>query len=306
VSRVTLLIDGDPLVYACGFVAEKRRHLLSWVDVTKDGDVIRRATFESAWRRDRFIELVNLHPDEYEAELYSIPYPFSFAAQAFRTTLEGIEKNVGEYLRAVGHEPGGTRIYLTGTGNFRAELATIKPYKGNRTAPRPYHYDALRQYMVEKHGAKVVNGIEADDAVSIIQWRGRQKTPKHPRTIICTVDKDLLMVPGFHYNTREKEAWYQSPEEAQLAFYRQLLTGDGTDNIPGCHGIGKARASVILPSLLWSERQMYDVVLAEYAANMVRYPEHHRPHTLPEDALLENARLLWMLRHKGDVWEPPV
>ena len=51
---------------------------------------------------------------------------------------------------------------------------------------------------------------------------------------------------------------------------------------------------------------MFDIVLAQYAANMEKYPEHHAPHTDPFGAVYENARLLHMLRSKDDKWYPPV
>ena len=299
---VTLLIDGDPLVYSCGYVAERRRHILSWVDVTTDGDVYHEAEFEHAWRRDAFIDLMNLHPDEWACQTYAIPYDFGFAVQALRTTLAGIEDNVRPYLIHLGLEPGPTQIYLTGGDNFRHNVATIRPYKGNRGNARPFWYAKLREYMVERHGAIVVDEYEADDAIAMVQWQTAYTV--EPTSIICTIDKDLKMVPGLHYHTKDKEAWYQSPQGALECFYRQLLTGDATDNIPGLYRVGKSRAAVLLPSGL-SERDMYERVLAEYATNMAKYPEHHLPHTDPAECLAENARLLWMLRHPDDKWYPP-
>lgn len=301
-AGVTLLIDGDPLVYACGFVAERRKHALSWVDVTPAGDRLRNASFDGAWRRDQFIEMANLHPDEYTSTPYSIPLPFGYATEAMYSMLDGIQNHVNAYLEAIGLVPAGRRIYLTGADNFRIAAATIRPYKGNRTQPRPYWYAALREWMVTRLGAIVVNGYEADDALAMIQWRHLNDVT--PRTIICTIDKDLLMVPGLHYNTKRKESFQQSAEGATLSFYRQLMTGDLTDNIPGCHRIGYETARKRL-GLGATEREMFDIVLATYAANMEKYPEHHAPHTDPMGSLIENAQLLHMLRSRTDKWSPP-
>ena len=41
--------------------------------------------------------------------------------------------------------------------------------------------------------------------------------------------------------------------EALLTFYRQLLIGDSSDNIPGCYKLGKATAKDLLPIALREE-----------------------------------------------------
>ena len=41
--------------------------------------------------------------------------------------------------------------YITGRTNFRYKIANEKEYKGNRSGARkPNHYEALRQYLMEK------------------------------------------------------------------------------------------------------------------------------------------------------------
>jgi len=53
--------------------------------------------------------------------------------------------------------------YVGGTGNFRLDIATLLPYKGNRTAPKPVHHAACRDYVISNHNARVANGSESDD-----------------------------------------------------------------------------------------------------------------------------------------------
>lgn len=60
-------------------------------------------------------------------------------------------------------------IFLTGGGNFRKDIATIIPYKGNRKKEKPKWYKALRFEMESNLGAIIVEGEEADDRMSIIQ-----------------------------------------------------------------------------------------------------------------------------------------
>ena len=56
----------------------------------------------------------------------------------------------------------------------------------------------------------------------------------------------MLFRSGLHY--WQGEEWSISNEQARKFFYKQLLTGDTTDNIPGCKGIGPKRADDILES----------------------------------------------------------
>jgi 5'-3' exonuclease len=72
-------------------------------------------------------------------------------------------------------------------------------------------------------------------------------------------------------------------------FYTQLLTGDTADNIKGVKGIGPKKADKILDGLV-AEADLYKAV-----------EEHYE--TL--DELIENARLLWLRRFEGQMWEPP-
>jgi hypothetical protein len=131
-------------------------------------------------------------------------------------TVEGILRAV----KATDH-----RCYLTGTGNFREKVATWGKYKGGRGA-KPRLYKAAREYLVQRWGAEVVNGIEADDALGIYQC-------SHKNTVICSIDKDLLMIPGDHYNFSKGVHMKVEPIEAYRNFYKQCLTGDTIDNIPG-------------------------------------------------------------------------
>lgn len=305
-KRVEVLIDADPLMYRVGFSLEQRVWHLQWRDVDPDHqddeykDRVHSARFFDAPSRDEFIRLMNLHDDEYTADLVSIPTAERYIVLGrTRQMLVDIERRVQEYLYSLGRRPGEFHLFLTGGGNFREQLATIKPYKGNRDRSlRPYWYDTIREYLIDRWGAEVVEGMEADDAVAIVQWNAGDDS------IICTIDKDLLNVPGHHYNYHTKEATYVTYEEATLNFYRQILTGDSTDNIPGCYRVGKARAEKLLPEYC-DEYLMWCTVVEEYTANMLQYPEHHAPHTDPVECATENARLVWMLRNVNEVWNPP-
>ena len=78
-NSVTVLVDADPLVYRVGFSLETRVWYVEWVDVDPKNrdephsDDVHIAKFYNAAARDRFIELRNLHPDEYASTLVPVP-----------------------------------------------------------------------------------------------------------------------------------------------------------------------------------------------------------------------------------------
>ena len=183
-------IDGDTLVYRCGFAAES------------GGEV----------------------------------QPLAHALQIVKQAIDGI-------LEAT--EADDFIVYLSGTGNFREEVAVTHEYKGNRKdARKPVHYDAIRTYLIEQYGAEVIDGQEADDALGIFL------TKDIKNHICCSIDKDLLMVPGLHYNWVKKEFTYIDKTTGLINFFKQLLTGDDIDNIKGLNKIGEKTADTILCNAL--------------------------------------------------------
>lgn len=180
---------------------------------------------------------------------------------------------------------GDYELFLTGGGNYRNEVAVTAEYKGNRKAGKPVHYKALRQYLLDKWNAKLIEGQEADDEIGI-----RAYSMDVEEYTICTIDKDLDMIRGQHYNF-VKDIFYDiTEEEAIFNFYKQILTGDKVDNIKGIKGIGDVKAKRILEKCT-NEKEMYLAVLEAYEGNSER--------------VLENGQLLWIRREPDQVWQPP-
>lgn len=217
-------------------------------------------------------------------------------------------------------------LFLSGSTNYRNTIAVTHPYKGQRTAAKPYHWRTVGDILQEDYGAYVVHGAEADDALSIFA----RLDPEN--TIIASRDKDLRIVPCFHYSWRCGEAQPEVPVhyveelgwvearpypsggwklvgEGLKFFYGQVLVGDTVDNYKGCPGIGPQKAFGILSSCS-SEMDLWEATYRTYIAKLGQ-EEGLR-------LLLENARLAWLL-DKGEVtydannihispqclWEPP-
>lgn len=177
-------------------------------------------------------------------------------------------------------------LHLSGKGNFRYKYATILPYKGNRVGEKPFHYDAIRQFLVNNYSAKVSVGMEADDAIGLAT---------NEESIVATRDKDLDCIPGLHFNW-EKDEWYTVDEiEGYRNFFKQLLIGDSTDNILGLYNVG-AKSAVVqrvlkAESLEELEREVYP----EYTKRFGSYAPQF---------LRENAILLWILQNRKNPVAP--
>lgn len=174
--------------------------------------------------------------------------------------------------------------FLTGKTNFRYDYAVTAPYKGNRKkSKKPQHLQALREHLVSTWGAVVSEDQEADDAMSIRQYA------EGDNSIIISLDKDLDMVPGWHYNFVKQQKYYVDRDQGLYNFYKQILTGDNVDNIKGCYRIGPKKAEKILADCS-TELEMWQACV-----------DTHESY----DRALEDAILLWMRSKEGEIWQPP-
>ena len=157
------------------------------------------------------------------------------------------------------------RAFLSGKSNFRK---TIYPeYKANRTAPKPIHLSALRDYAIEKMGAELA-----------------------PEGI----DKDMLMIPGKHFSWEIKgkgwvkpDKWTDQTELGGLRlFFEQCLKGDTADNIKGIEKVGDKTAKKMLADCT-TEQEMFNTVRAAYGN---------------DEEFIMNASCLWIQQHEDDVW----
>jgi 5'-3' exonuclease len=177
------------------------------------------------------------------------------------------------------------QIFLTGKGNFRHDIAITHEYKGNRkSVEKPKYLHKIRQHMIKNWKAIVSKGEEADDLIGI--W----STGYGPEALVVSVDKDMLQLPCNHYNPSKRKYKTVSELEGNKFFYSQILTGDKADNIIGLYGIGPVKSKRILEDYS-SEEDLYEACLRSYGGE--------------EDRVIENGKLLWLRRHKGQVWEPP-
>lgn len=319
-----LNVDGDPLIYRCGFAAEEHAY-----DVTIEGpdEVLHQYLFRPQPSTDgkskgksggdlmkAFLAELPVGMTLVSKEKIVTAEPLDHACQILGQTMRNLIEEIKEHAKKLGtKEDLEVSILLSGDNNYRKEVATIKPYKGNRDAnTRPVHYAALRQYLVEYWGAVIVHDREADDELSIRGWAGLEAVRNGMRKelpIISTIDKDLDQVPGLHYDYVKKVFYEIWEHDAQDAFWRQCLSGDATDNIGGCYRIGAVAAEKAVAS--YHEAGLDDAAIWKAIVDTYQHSiDAHGDKTGyaemgAEAAALEVARLVYMQRVPDELWVPP-
>lgn len=277
------LIDGDIIQYRCGFASDK----LEYVVDDKAGG----AVFKYKKEANEFCDKVGLDKktDITKREGFE---PVEHCLHSVKLTLKGIL----EATDATEHQ-----IFLTGKANFRDDL--YKKYKANRDRTRkPHWFNEIGEYLKTVWKAEEVTGVEADDAMGWWQYKEILNTKGSlydSETVICTLDKDLNMIPGWHYNwvaDGGKGTMYcTTPEESILYFAQQWLTGDPADNIPGLPKVGEKTAQKILGHLNSSNlsaRSVYNEIEKQYTQ---RGFTHEMMHLIGD--------LLWIQRNPGQTWD---
>ena len=208
------------------------------------------------------------------------------------------DKMVESMLEATGADS--YELWFTGPNNFRYKV--FPEYKAGRIGTyRPKWEQDTKHYMMEHWQANLTDGVEADDMVGIRQheideeWLPRFDARHEVHSMIAHIDKDIDMIPGWHYNwelvrlgkvIREARKYQVTHEEADRIFFTQLLTGDPTDGIKGVPGIGPKKAASILDGLT-TAKEMYEAVADQYSCF---------------EEMDMNAQCLWIHRKHNDYW----
>lgn len=293
------LIDGDVIAYMSAFAAQRT---IYYVDESADGEFIERHEFtskkeaddcltylESKYKDDQSITLL-LHNEVIAAPKKQAEF---FADQLLKAILR--ETRAEDY-----------KLFLTADdkSNFRYKVAKTKPYKGNRKdLVKPVHYSHIRNYLHIIWEAYVVFGDEADDYLGIHQVQKMREfdpdsnywdQPAHNnKSIICSIDKDLRMIPGWHYNIKTGEKSFVEREEGMRFFWKQMLMGDPVDNIQGVPKIGKMKAADLIDSCKSLEACKETVKMTYEKYYGLEWKEKY----------LEMGNLLWIKRDINQMFE---
>ena len=260
----TVYVDGDILLYEIAFATQKNGYRIYVGGV-------------EAWYGSDKREINRIFKGidyGYEKDVYV--QPLLAAINTYKAKIEAYKKLF---------KTNDIRVVLTGSENFRNEVAVSRPYKGTRTQDKPYNYPDLKVYLVEE-GAIVTVNEEADDYLSYM-------THLNYNTVAVTTDKDAYNTPSYIYNPKKGELTHVSQEDADKTFWTQVLTGDSVDNIPGLPRVGKVTSEAILEGCT-TYRECEQAVAMAYAC--------HRDINNPEEYLTEQGVLLWMRREPEEMW----
>ena len=134
---------------------------------------------------------------------------------------------------------------------FRHDI--FPDYKANRGGmERPSALNFTYEYLAEKYRVVQKAGLEADDLLGIL---GTQPDIDNP--VVVSIDKDIMTLPCKVFNPdKMRRAIRINPNVADLAVFKQAMTGDSSDNYKGIPKIGTVKADKILadaphPKLAW-------------------------------------------------------
>ena len=271
-------IDGDVICYAAGFAAQSNEYHVR-------GDV-----FECKAEAAVFCKRYEIEQEEIEVRI--IPEPIEFCLSTVKRMVKNIVEKSGSETYTV---------ILSGKGNFRIDLATLQPYKGNRVSAKPIHYEAIRTYITAVLNSITVEGEEADDYLSY-------RMVSHNETC-ATIDKDLRNTSGWHYNWNHDMVDYVPLRTANQNFWKQMLTGDATDNIAGLYKLTGSKCSAAMKSEIdkcLTYGEMKEAVVDTYSRAFEKLANKMGVEYVESDELAriltETGRLLWMRRCPDEMW----
>lgn len=247
-------------------------------------------------------------------------------------------RNTSEFIAKCHAEAGvkEAKFFLGSLDKSNFRYRVDPKYKSSRKdTKRPANEILVRNYLVEQRGGIIIRGAEADDALGIAQCNYRttsseEKKPSAPQPIIFSNDKDLDMIPGWHYDldfhrainyngkvqirkAYKKNKIYKVVDPGflslrkvkgrsvlcgagQLWFCAQLLLGDSADDILGVAKLSGTRLGPVAAyDILKDAKTFEEGIKLCYTIYMDRIVEN----TEVRSRFIRNCKLLWIKRKPG-------
>lgn len=183
----TVVIDGDWLLYNISSTCEntyievkdsiESTDIRRFKNITDFRKTIPKA--ESATARSDYII-------EEKKELKNI--------NSFDTGVFSLKSKIAKIKRETGAKK--VILALAGSSNFRDRIPLPVKYKGKRSSEKPLVYKDLRAYVEKYESVDIAIDQEADDLLSINQYRHKDDA----KSVSCTLDKDNKSIPGYLHN----------------------------------------------------------------------------------------------------------
>lgn len=281
------LVDGDIVVFRCGFAAERNEWHLHVP--SKDYTGVFEFKREAGEKLDELLPGKHSRVDGEDYRLFPEVQlePLSYALNNVKTLMKRLAD-------ANGLNDFDLQVFLSEGKCFRHRIAKTRPYKGNRDeARRPTYEKEIKRFIKENYDTYVAVDEEADDLMGI----AATKYGPH-ESILITLDKDLDQIPGLKYNWLHEVGYEIDENRAWYNLCIQIMAGDSTDNIPGLPGIGPGKAAKALHGLEDNPQAMMEEVIRQY--------QMHSGKDDWAEYLKEQGRLVYIRRKPGEMWEPPI
>jgi hypothetical protein len=255
-----------------------------------DGDVLAYNACKPRWQ-SKLVDGINIKKLDEHGHVIPLEYTDEENKKYLKESWDYFQIDLDAMMSAVY----ATDFLMAVKGDFNYRYEIYPDYKANRaknvTSELNRFVPTLRKLAVASELAIEATGREADDLLRI--WAEEARRAGDP-FVICSIDKDLLMIPGKHYRIREQEIIEITPDDARRRYYEQVLKGDPTDNIPGAPGIGDVKAKAILRDCNTDE-EFQEVIVETYIA---QYTKKELPNWYND--LLCNIKMIHIQREPFD------
>jgi 5'-3' exonuclease len=223
-------------------------------------------------------------------------------------------------------------IFISDNNNTNFRYTLYNKYKATRSkTARPHHEEYLRKALMESFDATIIAGAEVDDALGISQMASMDQGSTD--TIIFSNDKDLNMIPGWHFDIDYRRAVKHKDTmlirkaylKNQLYFIEdpgfislrqslkkkvlvggghlflcvQLLSGDSSDNIPGLYKLS-TRKKRMGPAFIFNALKNCHTFEEGIKVCYTLYKKYIlEPEENVKKLFLRNCKLLWIKRKDG-------
>lgn len=149
-------------------------------------------------------------------------------------------------------------MYFYSTPSFRHQICS--EYKSNRRrawAPiqRTACVEAIKS--LRPNTSFTYAGYEADDLLGIM-------ARYLPEATIVSNDKDLLQIPGKHYDPQQDSTFIVTEEESRYWIYYQWIRGDSSDGYGGIKNFGQVKTNRFLEECDWRNKTFNQMAVLIY------------------------------------------
>lgn len=229
------IIDMDLYKYQAAHVGEKKSIIVTHKSSGKQKEFSNRTEFwghylkkDGGWLAERNKERDSPFTiDEFSIEDKVTPEPVEFVLHTAKLMVE----NDLKASKAKGY-----KAFMGEGDSFRVERSTIVKYKDRDITLKPFHLEAVTEFLKKKFKAEIVTDIEADDRV-VIECQNKN-------TFAIGEDKDYWGTPIKFWDRNQSHRGIVDCDkfgnlflddkgkvrgEGRLFFYWQLLYGDDVD-----------------------------------------------------------------------------